>query len=114
MVVSGIELGGWLLRSRLSGGGPAGEAASAARLRQVLAALGPAFSKIGQALSSRPDLLSATYLAELERLQDQLPPFATELAMQCIEDELGAPLAATFSSISEEPVAAVRPPSDAP
>jgi aarF domain-containing kinase len=51
-------------------------------LRQVLVELGPAFVKIGQALSSRPDVLPPAYLAELELLQDRIPPFSDVEALQ--------------------------------
>ena len=47
-------------------------------LLSVLTYLGPAFVKIGQALSSRPDVLAPEYLREMEKLQDQIPPFADE------------------------------------
>lgn len=49
---------------------------------QVLVSLGPAFVKIGQALSSRPDVLPPAYLHELEKLQDRIPPFSTEDAFK--------------------------------
>lgn len=49
---------------------------------QVLVSLGPAFVKIGQALSSRPDVLPPAYLQELEKLQDRIPPFSTEAAFE--------------------------------
>jgi predicted unusual protein kinase regulating ubiquinone biosynthesis (AarF/ABC1/UbiB family) len=49
---------------------------------QVLVDLGPAFVKIGQALSSRPDVLPPAYLAELELLQDRIPPFSDTEALQ--------------------------------
>jgi aarF domain-containing kinase len=48
----------------------------------VLVELGPAFVKIGQALSSRPDVLPPAYLAELELLQDRIPPFSDVEALQ--------------------------------
>ena len=54
----------------------------AANLRETLASLGPSFIKIGQALSTRPDLLPKPYLQELERLQDQLPPFSSAIARE--------------------------------
>ena len=47
----------------------------AVELREMLTNLGPAYIKIGQALSTRPDLVPPVYLDELTRLQDQLPPF---------------------------------------
>jgi predicted unusual protein kinase regulating ubiquinone biosynthesis (AarF/ABC1/UbiB family) len=51
----------------------------AAQLRELLTRLGPAYIKIGQALSTRPDLVPPVYLEELTRLQDQLPAFQMKL-----------------------------------
>ena len=62
----------------------------AIQLRDTLTKLGPAFIKIGQALSTRPDLVPPIYLEELSKLQDQLPPFSNEIAFRFIEEELGA------------------------
>ena len=71
-----------------------------------LARLGPSFVKVGQILSTRPDLLPPAYLASLSELQDDIPPFATPLALALIEEELGAPASTIYSSISPLPVAA--------
>lgn len=76
------------------------------QLRQLLTDLGPTFIKVGQALSTRPDLVRKDYLEELTQLQDQLPPFPSEQAFACIESELGRPIAEIFAQISPEPVAA--------
>lgn len=57
-------------------------------------------------LSCRPDLVPPEYLRELEKLQDQIPPFSTELALRVIREEYGAPPSAVFSEISPEPLAA--------
>ena len=78
----------------------------AAQLRQTLTKLGPAFIKIGQALSTRPDLLPPLFLEELTKLQDQLPPFANEVAFGFIEEELGDRPENIFAELSENPVAA--------
>ncbi len=78
----------------------------AAQLRQLLTRLGPTFIKVGQALSTRPDLVRKDFLDELIKLQDQLPPFDNALAFQRIETELDSPLTAIFSQISANPVAA--------
>jgi len=78
----------------------------AAQFRQTLTQLGPAFIKIGQALSTRPDLVPPAYLEELTKLQDQLPPFANAIAYQFIEEELGAPPEEIFAELSPNPVAA--------
>ncbi|MEO1294870.1 MAG: AarF/ABC1/UbiB kinase family protein [Cyanobacteria bacterium J06636_16] len=78
----------------------------AKRLRKLLTDLGPAYIKIGQALSTRPDLVPPVYLDELTRLQDQLPPFPNSVAFRYIEEALGAPPAEVYAELSPEPVAA--------
>ncbi len=78
----------------------------AAHLRQILTRLGPTFIKVGQALSTRPDLIRKDFLKELIKLQDQLPPFDSALAFQIIEAELDRKISETYSKISPEPVAA--------
>ncbi|KAI3459985.1 hypothetical protein Pfo_016648 [Paulownia fortunei] len=78
----------------------------AAELRKILVQLGPAYIKIAQAISSRPDLIPPSYLDELSLLQDRITPFSTEVAFDTIEQELGLPIDALFSEISPEPVAA--------
>ncbi|MEA5550798.1 AarF/ABC1/UbiB kinase family protein [Anabaena cylindrica UHCC 0172] len=78
----------------------------AVQLRELLTKLGPAYIKIGQALSTRPDLVPPVYLEELTKLQDQLPPFPNELAYQFIEEELGATPEEIYAEISAEPIAA--------
>ncbi|KAJ4951450.1 hypothetical protein NE237_028282 [Protea cynaroides] len=78
----------------------------AAELRKILVELGPAFVKIAQAVSSRPDVIPPAYLDELSLLQDRITPFSTEVAFETIEKELGLPIDSLFSEISPEPVAA--------
>jgi predicted unusual protein kinase regulating ubiquinone biosynthesis (AarF/ABC1/UbiB family) len=78
----------------------------AIQLRQVLTNLGPTFIKVGQALSTRPDLVRKDFLEELTKLQDQLPPFPTPVARATIESELDYTPEEIFSEISAEPVAA--------
>ncbi|RUR74620.1 ABC1 kinase family protein [Chlorogloeopsis fritschii PCC 9212] len=78
----------------------------AIQLRELLTRLGPAYIKIGQALSTRPDLVPPVYLEELTQLQDKLPPFANEIAYQFIEEELGAPPQEVYADLSPEPIAA--------
>ncbi|RCV35662.1 hypothetical protein SETIT_7G257500v2 [Setaria italica] len=78
----------------------------AAQLRRILLELGPAFVKIAQAVSSRPDVIPPAYLDELSLLQDRIAPFSTDAAFNIIEKELGLPLDMIFSEISPEPVAA--------
>lgn len=78
----------------------------AIQLRQILTKLGPAYIKVGQALSTRPDLVPPAYLEELTHLQDQLPPFPNEVAYQFIEEELGATPQEIYAELSPEPIAA--------
>ncbi|MFO5474574.1 MAG: ABC1 kinase family protein, partial [Dolichospermum sp.] len=78
----------------------------AIQLRKLLTKLGPAYIKIGQALSTRPDLVPPVYLEELTKLQDQLPAFPNEIAYQFIEEELGAPPGEIYAELSAQPIAA--------
>ncbi len=78
----------------------------AIRLRHILTQLGPTFIKVGQALSTRPDLIKPSFLEELVKLQDQLPPFPNEIAHQIIYRDLDRTPEEIFSSFSAEPVAA--------
>jgi predicted unusual protein kinase regulating ubiquinone biosynthesis (AarF/ABC1/UbiB family) len=78
----------------------------AMQLRKLLTHLGPTFIKIGQALSTRPDLVRQDYLEQLTLLQDQLPPFPTEEAFAIIERELNCIVEDAFQEISPQPVAA--------
>ncbi|KKZ15409.1 MAG: hypothetical protein TH68_00525 [Candidatus Synechococcus spongiarum 142] len=76
------------------------------QLCELLTELGPAFIKAGQALSTRPDLVSPVVLEELSALQDQLPPFSNTMAMACIAEDLGTPVEQLFTHLSQEPVSA--------
>jgi predicted unusual protein kinase regulating ubiquinone biosynthesis (AarF/ABC1/UbiB family) len=78
----------------------------AVQLREILTRLGPAYIKIGQALSTRPDLVPPVYLEELAKLQDQLPPFDNAVAYQFIQEELGALPADIYAELTPNPVAA--------
>ncbi|KAH8514898.1 hypothetical protein Peur_046467 [Populus x canadensis] len=78
----------------------------AAELRRIFTRLGPTFVKLGQGLSTRPDICPPEYLEELAELQDALPTFPDAEAFSCIERELGLPLDSIFSSISPSPIAA--------
>jgi len=78
----------------------------AAQLREILTRLGPTFIKVGQALSTRPDLIRKDFLDELVKLQDQLPAFEQEIAFKIIETELGRSVEEIYDQISPEPVAA--------
>ncbi|MCA1994388.1 MAG: AarF/ABC1/UbiB kinase family protein, partial [Coleofasciculus sp. S288] len=78
----------------------------AIQLREMLTKLGPAYIKVGQALSTRPDLVPPLYLEELSLLQDQLPPFPNEVAYQFIEEELGDRPEEIYAELTAQPVAA--------
>ncbi len=76
------------------------------QLREILTQLGPTYIKVGQALSTRPDLIKKDFLEELIKLQDQLPAFDNELAMQIIERQLKRSVEELYKEISPYPVAA--------
>ncbi|OZH54709.1 hypothetical protein AFK68_09205 [Hydrocoleum sp. CS-953] len=94
----------WL--DKITGNATKNERKRAIRLREILTNLGPAFIKVGQALSTRPDLASPTYLDELTKLQDQLPAFPNEVAYHFIEEELGFPPEEIYAELTPNPIAA--------
>jgi ubiquinone biosynthesis protein len=75
------------------------------RVRMALTELGPTFIKLGQLLSTRPDLVGVEQAEELKRLQADVPadPFATVKAL--VESELGQPLEELFADFEEKPIA---------
>jgi ubiquinone biosynthesis protein len=77
-----------------------------ARLREALEELGPTFAKLGQILSTRPDLVPQEVAEELARLQDRVPPLTESQVVQVMEEELGVPWEDVFESIEPEPLAA--------
>lgn len=76
------------------------------RLALALAALGPVFIKLGQALSVRRDLVGDEVADDLSSLQDQLPPFPADQARAAIEAEFGQPVEELYREFDDEPVAA--------
>ena len=78
----------------------------AQRLRMALEELGPTFSKLGQVLSTRPDLLPAEYIEELALLQSHVPPMTERDVVRVSEQELGVPWEDVFQSIDPNPLAA--------
>lgn len=78
----------------------------AIQLRQLLSRLGPTFIKVGQALSTRPDLVRKDFLDELTKLQDRLPPFPTPTALAIVEKELDRSIEDLYREISPQPIAA--------
>ena len=78
----------------------------ARQLIKILTKLGPAYIKIGQALSTRPDVVPPTYLEELTTLQDKIPSFPNEIAFRFIEEELGRRPEEIYAELSPQPIAA--------
>jgi ubiquinone biosynthesis protein len=108
--------GAYLARSRLrevlgrdapppEGEPPADGRSTAVRFRELLAELGPTFTKLGQLLSTRPDVLPAEWVEALETLQDDCPPVATAEIRREIERGLGRPVAELFAELDETPLA---------
>ncbi|PLZ01650.1 ubiquinone biosynthesis regulatory protein kinase UbiB [Burkholderia sp. WAC0059] len=75
------------------------------RLRLALESLGPIFVKFGQVLSTRRDLLPVDIANELAKLQDQVPPFDSDVAIRIIEKSLGARIDEQFDEFERVPVA---------
>lgn len=86
----------WLRRKKLSHG----EA-----LRKTLVELGPIFIKFGQALSTRPDILPDDIAIELCKLQDKVPPFASEKALAIVEKAFGRPAHDVFAQFDSQALA---------
>ncbi len=86
--------------------GAIGRRRQAKRLRAALEELGPTFAKLGQILSTRPDLLPPEFIEELATLQDNVPPLAEEQVVHVMEQELGVPWEDVFDSIQAAPLAA--------
>ena len=80
-------------------------ATTARRFRETLAELGPTFIKLGQILSSRPDILPPDFIGELSHLQDRAGPMPVETVFQLIEKGLGRSAHELFASIDPEPMA---------
>ncbi|MGH2652396.1 MAG: AarF/UbiB family protein, partial [Actinomycetota bacterium] len=76
------------------------------RLRSAFEELGPTFAKLGQILSTRPDLIPAEFVEELSMLQDRVPPLTEEEVVRVMEEELKVPWEDVFDSIDPEPMAA--------
>ncbi|KAD7478030.1 hypothetical protein E3N88_01166 [Mikania micrantha] len=82
------------------------EVSRAIELREIVTSLGPAYIKLGQALSIRPDILSPAAMTELQKLCDKVPSFPDDIAMACIEEELGRPWYNIYSELTTSPIAA--------
>jgi ubiquinone biosynthesis protein len=92
------------LGERAASGVPLDERAK--NLRAALEELGPTFAKLGQILSTRPDLLPPEFIAELSTLQDQVQPMTEPEVVAVMEEALGVPWEDVFASIDPEPLAA--------
>ena len=77
---------------------PETETTRGKQVTKLLADLGPTFIKVGQSLSIRSDLLRPAYLQALTKLQDEVPPFDSKVAVEIIEKEIGKPINAVFKS----------------
>lgn len=75
------------------------------RIRQALEELGPIFVKFGQAVSTRPDLLSPEMAKELAKLQDKVEPFSNEVSVKIIEDAIRQPVSEAFQSFDNKVLA---------
>lgn len=84
----------------------AAKTAAAEFIRDGLFTLGPTFVKLGQVVSTRSDVLEKEYIEVLKDLQDNVPGFGGDRAVQIIEKELGKPIGQIFDSFEREPIAA--------
>ncbi|MEB3330100.1 MAG: AarF/ABC1/UbiB kinase family protein [Candidatus Sericytochromatia bacterium] len=105
-VLVGFAVGFWLDARQPSPRREARQRVRAEWLKAQLVSLGATFVKIGQVLSTRPDLVPLPYVEVMASLQDQVPPFDSEEARDIIEAELGQPLDAVFSVFNPYPIAA--------
>jgi len=76
------------------------------RFRRSLERLGPTFVKIGQIISTRPDLVPPSFIKELEKLQDRVPPVSFDQIRKQVEKKLGGPIEEIFASFDPKPLAA--------
>jgi ubiquinone biosynthesis protein len=86
--------------------GASGRRRQAKRLRAALEELGPTFCKLGQILSTRPDLLPQEFIEELATLQDNVPPLSEAQVVSMMEGELGVPWEDVFETVESTPLAA--------
>jgi ubiquinone biosynthesis protein len=96
----------WGRRGRAELDTPDGRERLARSLRLALEEAGVTFVKLGQMLSTRPDLLPAEFIGELGRLQDHVPPAAWDQVEQVLETELGRPVTEVFADFDRRPLAA--------
>ena len=113
-ILSKYGLAGWLSRFEFTFGkswlkNPSGrilaELSAEARIRLAMEELGPTFTKLGQIMSTRPDLVGVPLADELQNLQTHVRADSPELVAQVIHEELGRPIEELFAEFSSEPVA---------
>src|SRR5205809_7347603 len=95
------------LRALVEDDGSDGNGASpekAVQFRKRLVELGPAYIKLGQVLSTRPDLIPETYVREFEKLQDEVPPIPYEDVEHVIAEQLHARISKLFESFETKPL----------
>lgn len=95
-----------LVRRRERNDGSSAELTIQERVRKVLEELGPVYVKVGQMLSTRPDLIGQEFATELTKLQDEAKPFPFEEVAAVIQKEFGAPVNELFAEFDEAPAAA--------
>ncbi|BAY97552.1 hypothetical protein NIES37_14940 [Tolypothrix tenuis PCC 7101] len=107
-IIEVVLRNGWDYMRRLLTGGKADEPQlpTPAVLKNILVDLGPVYVKLGQLLSTRPDLLSAGYIDELSTLQDEVPPVPWSEIEVLLRQQLKTPLEETFKTINPVAVAA--------
>lgn len=107
-IVEVLLRNGWdYMRRLLTGGKPEDpQLPTPAVLKKILVDLGPVYVKLGQLMSTRPDILGASYIEELSTLQDEVPPVAWSEIEILIRKQLKRPLEETFKYINPVPVAA--------
>ncbi|MCM0589354.1 MAG: AarF/ABC1/UbiB kinase family protein [Gloeotrichia echinulata IR180] len=107
-IIEVVLRNGWDYMRRLLTGGKTDEPQlpTPAVLKNILVDLGPVYVKLGQLLSTRPDLLNASYIEELSTLQDEVPPVAWSEIEVVIRKQIKGTLEQTFTTINPVPVAA--------
>jgi ubiquinone biosynthesis protein len=113
-ILSKYGLAGWLSRFEFSfgrgllknrEGQVLADASREVRIRLAMEELGPTFIKLGQIMSTRPDMVGAELAEELEKLQTSVPPDASDVVTQLVEEELGCSLSDMFAEFNTTPVA---------
>lgn len=108
-LVERLHLGGYLRWSRrvlFKRRGPQQPISRAQRIRLALEELGPTFTKFGQVISTRPDLVPEDVQTELKQLRENVPPFSSDVAVGRVESAVGMTVASAFAEFSLEPLAA--------